>query len=149
LRGGSASPELTMAVESLINCKPPVRAAVADHNSSHLLFKSVQSYRRQISDYIDLERLRFANTRIVIDPMHGVGGRWVEGFLQSGGLQAETIHAERDPLFGGVNLEPIDCNLATLKSKVLETGAVIGLATDGDADRLGAVNELGQTMTNT
>ena len=81
--------------------------------------------------------------------MHGVGGRWVKGFLQSVSFHAETIHAERDPLFGGVNLEPIDCNLATLKSKVLETGAVIGLATDGDADRLGAVNELGQTMTNT
>jgi phosphomannomutase len=78
--------------------------------------------------------------------MHGSGGRWVESFLQSGNIQTETIHAERDPLFGGVNPEPIDNNLGMLKLMVLKSGAVLGLATDGDADRLGAVNELGQTI---
>jgi len=50
-------------------------------------------------------------------------------------------------LFGGVNPEPIDRNLAALKSRIQETGAALGLATDGDADRLGAVNEKGETMT--
>jgi phosphomannomutase len=79
--------------------------------------------------------------------MHGSGGRWVESFLNAGRIQAETIRGTRDPLFGGVNPEPIDRNLAALKDRVRAVGALIGLATDGDADRLGAVNELGETMT--
>jgi phosphomannomutase len=62
-------------------------------------------------------------------------------------LRVETIRGERDPLFGGINPEPIDSNLGPLKSRVIAANALVGLATDGDADRVGAVNELGQTMT--
>jgi phosphomannomutase len=79
--------------------------------------------------------------------MHGSAGRWVEGFLDGGALSIETIRDLRDPLFGGVNPEPIDQNLKPLKDRVVQTGAIVGLATDGDADRVGAVDELGQTMT--
>jgi phosphomannomutase len=79
--------------------------------------------------------------------MHGSGGRWVESFLLGGALDVETIRAERDTQFGGVNPEPIDRNLAPLRARVREAGALAGLATDGDADRVGAVNELGETMT--
>ena len=53
----------------------------------------------------------------------------------------------RDPLFGGVNPEPIDQNLDALKQRVVETKAIVGLATDGDADRVGAVDENGRTLT--
>lgn len=144
--GGSASSEMTRAVESLINCNPAKLTEISHPDRSNLLSKSVESYRTQISGYIDLDFLRRSHARIIIDSMHGAGGRWTESFLRSGNIQTETIHAERDPLFGGVHPEPIDHNLAALKSRVLETGAVLGLATDGDADRLGAVNELGQTM---
>ncbi len=83
----------------------------------------------------------------MVDPMHGSGGRWVESFLKGGRLNVETIRGERDTLFGGVAPEPIDRNLAPLKERVRERRALVGLATDGDADRVGAVNELGETMT--
>jgi phosphomannomutase len=83
----------------------------------------------------------------VVDPIHGAGGRWVESFLAGGALEVETIRSERDPTFGGVAPEPIDRNLAPLRRRVSERGALVGLATDGDADRVGAVNELGETMT--
>src|SRR5205085_9697169 len=53
----------------------------------------------------------------------------------------------RDTLFGGGSPEPIDRNLAPLKRRVVERRALVGLATDGDADRVGAVNERGETMT--
>jgi phosphomannomutase len=79
--------------------------------------------------------------------MHGSAGRWVEGFLSGGTISVETIRDSRDPLFGGVNPEPIDHNLGALKERVVRNGALVGLATDGDADRVGAVDELGQTMT--
>jgi phosphomannomutase len=144
--GGSATPETTAAVEALVDAHPPRRAAPVDHEPE-ILEKSEASYRAQIASYVDLEQLRQTAARVVIDPMHGTGGRWVESFLRGGALAAETIRAERDPLFGGVNPEPIDRNLGPLKDRVRATGALVGLATDGDADRVGAVNERGETMT--
>ena len=145
--GGSASPETTQAVEDLIDINPRQLKKVTQNHNSEVIESATESYRNQISSYVDLERICAAKTRIIIDPMHGAGGHWVESFLRSGNLHAETIRSSRDPLFGGVHPEPIDANLSALKHRVLETKAVLGLATDGDADRLGAVNEHGQTMT--
>jgi phosphomannomutase len=145
--GGSASPEITAAVEALLDSNAPRRKGVHAADEKSLLEESVLSYRAQLGSYVDLERLRRARLKIIVDSMHGSGGRWVESFLTGGKLSVETIRAERDTLFGGVNPEPIDRNLGALKSRVKETKAGLGLATDGDADRLGAVNELGQTMT--
>ena len=145
--GGSASPEITAGVESLLDSNPPRRRGVKAADESPLLDASITSYRAQLASYFDLGRLKAAPMRAVVDSMHGSGGRWVESFLGGGELSVETIRAWRDPLFGGVNPEPIDRNLGALKARVREARASLGLATDGDADRLGAVNELGQTMT--
>lgn len=143
--GGSAAPETTAAVEKLVDAKPPRRAPFSSDSSR--LDTSIHSYRKQINSYLDLDRLRNLNATVVIDPMHGSGGHWVESFLKGGKLKVETIRGHRDPLFGGVNPEPIDSNLAALKQRVSETKALVGLATDGDADRVGAVNERGETLT--
>jgi phosphomannomutase len=145
--GGSASPEITSAVESVLDARLPLRAGVAALDESEILRASIESYRAQVSSYIDLERIKGSPVKVVVDSMHGSGSRWVESFLQGGVLQIETIRAGRDTLFGGVNPEPIDRNLSALKARVREAGALLGLATDGDADRLGAVNELAETMT--
>ena len=144
--GGSASPEVTSAVEKLIDANPPKRGDLPG-NTHELLAPAIQSYRAQIASYIDLDQIRRWPAAVVIDPMHGAGGGWVESFLSGAKLKVETIRAHRDPLFGGVNPEPIDSNLGALKQRVLESKALVGLATDGDADRVGAVNELGETMT--
>lgn len=144
--GGSAAPETTAAVEKLVDLNPPKRAEVPA-DSEELLGSVVASYRAQIAAYIDLDLLRAASAAVIVDPMHGAGGDWVESFLTGGELKVETIRSNRDPLFGGVNPEPIDSNLGALKQRVIEKGALVGLATDGDADRVGAVNERGETMT--
>jgi phosphomannomutase len=144
--GGSATPETTAAVEALLDANPPrLSALCADAREG--LQEPLASYRAQIASYVDLERIRAQRAHVVVDPMHGSGGRWVESFLEGGSLSVETIRAERDTLFGGVNPEPIDRNLAPLKARVVESRALVGLATDGDADRVGAVNERGETMT--
>ena len=142
--GGSATPEMTVAVEALVDANSPRRG---EASAGEDLSSSAESYREQVASYVDLERLRGARAHVVIDPMHGTGGQWVESFLRGGRLTVETIRGERDPLFGGVAPEPIDRNLAPLKRRVAETNALVGLATDGDADRVGAVNEAGETMT--
>jgi len=144
--GGSAAPETTSAVEKFVDVNPPKRSEIKT-DGHELLEPAIQSYREQVSSYIDLDRLRGSSGLVVVDPMHGSGGKWVESFLAGGKLKVETIRAERDPLFGGVNPEPIDRNLGSLKQRVIETKALVGLATDGDADRVGAVSERGETMT--
>lgn len=144
--GGSAASETTAAVEALVDANPAKRSAVSS-DGRELLEPAIESYREQIASYIDLDRLRRSQQTIVVDPMHGSGGRWVESLLAGGALKVETIRGDRDPLFGGVNPEPIDSNLSPLKKRVVETKALVGLATDGDADRVGAVNERGETMT--
>ncbi len=144
--GGSAAPETTAAVEQLVDVNPPKRGALT-LSGQELLQSAIESYRQQISSYIDLDRLRGTSAVVVVDPMHGAGGTWVESFLSGDKLQVHTIRANRDPLFGGVNPEPIDGNLAALKQEVSARRALVGLATDGDADRVGAVDENGQTMT--
>jgi phosphomannomutase len=144
--GGSAAPETTSAVEKLVDANPPKRGQISA-DTHELLKPAVESYKAQIASYIDLDRLRNSPAVVVVDPMHGAGGTWVESFLKGGALKVETIRAHRDPLFGGVNPEPIDSNLGALKTRVLESQALVGLATDGDADRVGAVSELGETMT--
>ncbi len=144
--GGSAAPETTTAVERLVDVNSPKRAELLA-DGHELLAPAINSYRRQIATYIDLDLLRSANEIVIADPMHGSGAHWVERCLNGGKLNVETIRSNRDPLFGGVNPEPIDRNLSPLKKRVVETKALVGLATDGDADRVGAVNEQGQTMT--
>jgi phosphomannomutase len=144
--GGSAAPETTSAVEQLVDATPPKRASVPA-DTHQLLEPAIETYRAQIASYIELDRLKQLPRTVVVDPMHGAGGTWVESFLKSAALKVETIRANRDPLFGGVSPEPIDSNLGALKKRVIETKALVGLATDGDADRVGAVNERGETMT--
>jgi phosphomannomutase len=144
--GGSADTEITSAVEKLVDAEVPKRA-VLNLNERESTRPAVTSYRAQLASYVDLERIRDFDATVIIDPMNGSGGHWVESFLSGGRLKVETIRGDRDPLFGGINPEPIDSNLGALKQRVVESGAVVGLATDGDADRVGAVNELGETMT--
>ncbi len=144
--GGSATPETTHAIEALVDAHAPQRGGLGPEARGSLA-SSIESYRAQVASYVDLEKLRGARERVIVDPMHGAGGRWVESFLTGGELEVETIRAARDPLFGGVAPEPIDRNLAPLKDRVRAARALVGLATDGDADRVGAVNELGETMT--
>ncbi|HVG38070.1 MAG TPA: phosphoglucomutase/phosphomannomutase family protein [Pyrinomonadaceae bacterium] len=144
--GGSASPEMTRDVEALLDHTAPVRKINAEVSGDALPQFTI-SYREQLASYLDLEKIRGTDAHVVVDAMHGSGGIWVESFLQGGKLTVETLREHRDPLFGGVNPEPIDRNLGPLKKRVRETGALVGLATDGDADRVGAVNNRGETMT--
>jgi phosphomannomutase len=152
--GGSAAPETTSEVEALVDSTPPRRqpnapttAGDGRDDSNNGLDEIIKSYRQQIESYVDIERLRSAQESVVIDSMHGSGGDWIESFLRGYNIKAETIRGTRDPLFGGVSPEPIDRNLAPLKKRINEINSILGLATDGDADRVGAVNERGETMT--
>jgi alpha-D-glucose phosphate-specific phosphoglucomutase len=105
-------------------------------------------YLERIAKLIDLEGLRQAGLKVVVDPMHGAGAGYIREILGGGATEVVEINGERNPLFPGmVRPEPIAINLTQLSAKVKELGAGVGLATDGDADRMGAVDEEGRFLT--
>jgi phosphomannomutase len=80
--------------------------------------------------------------------MWGVGAGWLEHLLAGGSTTFHSIHQERNPLFPGMQRpEPIPPNIDALLKMVVETGADLGIATDGDADRIGLVDEQGNFIT--
>jgi len=104
-------------------------------------------YFKQVEKLIDLESLRSAGLKLVIDPMYGVGAGYLAKALGGGSTKFTEIHGERNPLFPGIRPEPIPPNLDGLAAAVREQKADAGLATDGDADRMGIVDENGNFVT--
>ena len=104
-------------------------------------------YFQHIAELVDLNKLRQARLKVIIDPMYGAGAGYLKALLSGGALEVVEINDERNPLFPGIQPEPIAANLATLSTTVRQQGANVGLATDGDADRLGIVDEKGVFLT--
>jgi phosphomannomutase len=100
--GGSAPPETTAEVEKLLDVNHP-SPIDSFHDGHELLEPVVEQYRAQVNSYIDIGRLRNAGVRVIVDPMHGSAGYWVLSFGDGGTTVLETIRANRDPVFGGVN----------------------------------------------
>jgi phosphomannomutase len=133
---GPADPALCQDVEALVD-KSPVRTMPFEQAAE--IYDPRPAHIAAIKKRVDLPAIRRAKLRAVFDSMHGCGGRLLEEL--AGGT---TIRAERDPLFGGVNPEPTGRNLGALGAAVKKARAHIGLATDGDADRLGVVDNAGR-----
>ena len=81
---------------------------------------------------------------MIFDPMYGAGIGWLPQLIGGGDTEVIEINGERNPFFGGVNPEPIARNLQKLQREVTQRSANIGIATDGDADRLGVCDENGE-----
>jgi phosphomannomutase len=92
---------------------------------------------------VDWDRLRAAKFRFVIDPMHGAGRGLLRDLFRRHEIACEEIRGTRDPLFGGVNPEPIEPHIAALQRAVVQGKFDAGFALDGDADRIGAVDRDG------
>ena len=79
--------------------------------------------------------------------MYGAGAGYFKRLLDGGAIKVTEINDERNPLFPGIQPEPIAVNLAKLSATVKREGASVGLATDGDADRIGIIDENGVFLT--
>lgn len=105
----------------------------------------VQEYYAHLRRYLKKIDYRSLTKKIVIDPLFGSGANFIENFFgNKKKLKILSIHSYRDPYFGGINPEPIEENLSDLRKAVLREKAVIGIAFDGDADRIGLVAEQGE-----
>jgi phosphomannomutase len=93
---------------------------------------------------VDLDVLREAGLRVLHDPMYGSGSGYVVDLLDGGKTVAEQVRGERNPGFGGIHPEPIPQNLASTLSLMGKGGHDLCICTDGDADRVGIIDETGR-----
>jgi phosphomannomutase len=144
--GGSATPAITDQIEKLLGGTPPRRLPFDEAKSQGLasVIEPDGDYSRHVESLVAINDLRNADALIIADPMHGTGGRWIETMLAGGKIRVETIRADRDPLFGGVLPEPMPWSLDLTSRVIRERGALLALITDGDADRVGAMDERGE-----
>ncbi len=152
-QGSSASDEVTAEIEASIAHtlatekidRMPLTEALAQGLVEY--FDLAPIYFDQLAKLIDLNELRQARLKIVVDSMYGAGAGYLKTLLGGGNIEVVEINGERNPLFPGIRPEPIAANLAKLSAAVKEQGASVGLATDGDADRMGIVDEKGTFLT--
>ncbi|MDD2365560.1 MAG: phosphoglucomutase/phosphomannomutase family protein [Desulfuromonadaceae bacterium] len=144
--GGSALPVTTKIIEeivayNLVNERRVLALSYSEAlNKGYIeLFDPSEGYFHQLSRYVDLELIKKSGVKVVVDSMYGAGCGYISRLLPD----VKEIHNIENPSFGGRPPEPISQNLAEL-SALLKTGEYgVGLALDGDADRIGAVDENG------
>ena len=103
----------------------------------------VAPYLDTIEKLIDWQRLRDANLRFVVDPMHGSAAGLLRELFTRNGVTCDEIRGTRDPRFGGVHPEPIEPHIEALRQAVLAGNYDAGFAADGDGDRIGAIDRDG------
>jgi phosphomannomutase len=139
--GGSAIPETVASVERRIGGSPVRRVAFEQALAARLIQRAdlLPPFLGGIKAFVDLAAIRRCRFRVLVDSMHGAGGRIIEGLLARGRCRVETLRAERDAWFGGEAPEPIASHLGGLRAAVRRARADVGIANDGDADRLGVI----------
>ncbi len=140
--GAPALPETTKQIEAAIEAlgetavpeAPAAKAEVTDIKADYL---------KRIAELVDLDMIQKSGITLVFDPFWGAARGYSSDILRDHGVNVETVHDYRDVLFGGHAPEPDGELLDECRAKMKETGAKIGIATDGDADRFGIVDEDG------
>ena len=137
---GPATPAIMKAIEDELRAATqPPSAARAEIREAD--FKA--PYVDAISRFVDLDRIAKAGFRFAIDPMYGAGRGMLARIFAERGIDHVEIRGNVDPLFPGINPEPIEPHIAMLQEAVVRERCHGGFATDGDADRIGAVDENG------
>jgi phosphoglucomutase len=141
--GCPALPEVTQEIEAEIEAGDREPAALAKSNGKGSAKESLDvksGYLKRLGEIVDLDVIRKGRLRVCFDPMWGSARGYSDELLRNAGVEVATVHDYRDVLFGGHAPEPDDHLLEDLRQKMRGTGAQIGIATDGDADRFGIVD---------
>jgi len=141
--GAPALPEVTEHIEAEIVAGDG-QPGTGKRNSEPLDPKP--AYLSRLSELVDLTAIQKAGLRVVFDPLWGAARGYSDSLLRDAGVEVATVHDYRDVLFGGHAPEPDDHLLDPMREKMRQMKAHIGIATDGDADRFGIVDEDGTIL---
>ena len=139
--GGSGKPSIIAAIETYLD-KPLASAAPAGIEEVDFNPPYIQA----IEAFVDLPAIWASGYRFLIDCMYGAGRGVIAGIFSRAGVPFVEMRAEINPAFPGINPEPILPHIRETQKRVVEEGCVAGLVTDGDADRIGAVDEHGNVV---
>jgi phosphomannomutase len=138
--GGSGKPSMIAEIESCLGkpaARPAQPAAIEEVDF-------LPSYLKAIESFTDLEALGKSGMKFGLDSMYGAGRTIISDIFTRLGVAHVQIRGNVDPLFPGINPEPIEPNIRALGEAVVANGCQAGLCTDGDADRIGATDEHGE-----
>ena len=150
---GSATPEVTDALEahiSALGTNSPSSMPLDEARSQGLVqdCNPMPDYTAHLESLLDVSAVRSSGVKVLVDNMYGAGSGYFSAILHGGTTSVTEMHAEINPAFPGMGQpEPIEKNLGQLMAAVPATGAHVGIALDGDADRLGVVDEQGVFLT--
>jgi phosphomannomutase len=152
--GGSASPDIVTKLEefiSIVETSGEIQSIPIEDGLKTGLIEKINpdpSYMNHIAGMVNLKSIREAGLNVVIDSMHGAGATYISRLIEGGTTKIFEIRSEINTSFPDMTQpEPIESNLIPLKDKIIEVNGDVGLATDGDADRLGIMDENGQYIT--
>lgn len=137
--GGSATPAIIAQIEAEVRAGSMPRGTPAKIEETD--FKT--PYVAAITKFADLDKIAKANFKFAIDCMYGSGRNVLADIFQQRGIPHVQIRSELNPLFPGINPEPIEPHVLMLQETVVKEKCHAGFATDGDADRIGAAAEDG------
>ena len=143
--GGSAEPAIIHRIETHLHRLD--RARVRPRKVKPAAVEVVDlttPYLERLKQLVSLDQIRASGQRFVIDPMYGAGIGCIARLFIEARIPFREIHAEHNPLFPGMNPEPIEPHVEGLRRAVMEGKFDGGFATDGDADRLGAMDRTGE-----
>ena len=145
--GGSASPEIVADIEARVPAilANPSRILSAPAAADAIVrYDPVGGYLAGLAQRVDLDRIRHAGLHVAVDPMYGAGAGLFGELLSGGSTRVTEIHNVRNPAFPGIRApEPIESNLGEFMRLIAAGGFSAGIANDGDADRVGLVDERG------
>jgi len=140
--GGPATTEITESIERMIPAEVPRYEGYGELERKGLIsvLDPVEDYLSHIQRLLSVDELKI---KVTVDPMHGVSSGIIDKVLSRLNAEVHVVRGNIDPLFGGSIPDPVPSNLNVLRSAVLGSGSALGLALDGDGDRLAAVTEKG------
>jgi phosphomannomutase len=137
--GGSATPAIMKSIEAELHQGANPKGQKGNVDEVDLKAAHVAA----MTKFADLNAIKKAHFKFAVDPMYGSGRGVLSGIFAEHGIEHIAIRQELNPLFPGINPEPIQPHTQMLQDTVVREKCDAGLATDGDADRIGAVAEDG------
>jgi phosphoglucomutase len=141
--GAPALPEVTRAIEQEIHTLENRQERIDFYQKDELIevIDPKERYLGELRNKVDTEAIARSGLRVAVDSLYGTAREYLDYFLLDTGIEVKIIHNYRDPYFGGFSPECNQKNLGELRKLVATEKLDLGLATDGDADRFGIIDE--------